>query len=234
VTLANPTFGTIALLVAPIFLAGCAGSAPVAYTGIDSAALLQKDPCGDNHVKFTYTAPDVDLAHYTRVIVEPVAVYDGPDQQFGSLSVADRMRVADYMRDEFAAAAAKRFKPADASGADTLRLKVTLTGVETNVPVLSTVTKLAPAPTLLNLIQTSRGKEGTFAGSVSFEVQAYDSTTNRLLEAYVSKQYPFAENIATSVGALTATRAGVRNGADALVPELDRLASTAASTQAAR
>ncbi len=105
--MANPKFGTIALLVAPIFLAGCAGSAPVAYTGIDSAALLQKDPCGDNHVKFTYTAPDVDLAHYTRVIVEPVAVYDGPDQQFGSLSVADRMRVADYMRDEFAAPAAQ-------------------------------------------------------------------------------------------------------------------------------
>jgi hypothetical protein len=215
--LANLKFGTIALLAAPVLLAACSGTAPVAYTGIDSAALLQRDSRGDNHVKFAYAAPDVDLAHYTRMIVDPVAIYNGPDQQFGSLSIADRMSVASYMRDEFASAAGKRFKPADAASADTLRL-----------------TKLAPAPTLLNLIQTSRGKEGTFAGSVSFEVQAYNSTTNRLLEAYVSKQYPFAENIATSVGALTATRAGVRNGADALVPELDRLASTAASTQAAR
>ncbi len=232
--MANLKFGTIALLAVPILLAACTGTAPVAYTGIDSAALLQKDLRGDNHVKFAYAALDFDLAHYTQMIVEPVAVYDGPDQQFGSMSVADRTRVAHYMRDEFATAAEKRFKAADAASEDTLRLKVTLTGVETNVPVLSTVTKLAPAPTLLNLIQTSRGKEGTFAGSVSFEVQAYDSTTNRLLEAYVSKQYPFAENIVTSVGALTATRAGVRNGADALVPELDRLASTAASTQAAR
>jgi len=232
--MANLKFGIIALLAAPALLAACTGTTPVAYSGIDSAMLLQKDPRGDNHVKFVYAAPDIDLAHYTRMIVEPVAVYNGPDQQFGSLSVADRTVVASYMRQEFAAAAEKRFKPADTAGADTLRLNVTLTGVETNVPVLSTVTKLAPAPTLLNLIQTSRGKEGTFAGSVSFEVQAYDSTTNRLLEAYVSKQYPFAENIATSVGALTATRAGVRNGADALVPELDRLASTAPSTQAAR
>ncbi len=215
--MANLKFGTIALLAAPVLLAACSGTAPVAYTGIDSAALLQRDSRGDNHVKFAYAAPDVDLAHYTRMIVDPVAIYNGPDQQFGSLSIADRMSVASYMRDEFASAAGKRFKPADAASADTLRL-----------------TKLAPAPTLLNLIQTSRGKEGTFAGSVSFEVQAYNSTTNRLLEAYVSKQYPFAENIATSVGALTATRAGVRNGADALVPELDRLASTAASTQAAR
>jgi hypothetical protein len=232
--MANLKFGTIALFAAPALLAACTGTTPVAYSGIESAALLQKDPRGDNHVKFVYAAPDTDLAHYTRMIVEPVAVYNGPDQQFGSLSVADRTLVASYMRDEFSAAAEKRFKPADTASADTLRLKVTLTGVETNVPVLSTVTKLAPAPTLLNLIQTSRGKEGTFAGSVSFEVQAYDSTTNRLLEAYVSKEYPFAENIATSVGALAATRAGVRNGAEALLPELNRLASTAALTQAAR
>jgi len=231
--LANLKFGTIVLLAAPILLAAC-GTTPVAYTGIDSAALLQTDPRGGDDVKFVYAAPDFGLAHYTRMIVEPVVIYDGPDQQFGSLSIADRTRVADYMRDEFATAAEKRFKVADAAGPDTLRLKVTLTGVETNVPVLSTVTKLAPAPTLLNLIQTARGKEGTFAGSVSFEVQVYDSTTNRLLEAYVSKQYPFAENIVASLGTLAATRAGVRNGAEALIPELDYLASTAALTQAAR
>jgi hypothetical protein len=230
--MASLKFGTIALLTVPALLAACTGTTPMAYSGIDSAALLQKNLGSNNHVKFAYAAPDFDLARYTRMIVDPVAIYNGPDQQFGSLSVADRTLVASYMRDEFAAAAGKRFTPTDTASADTLRLKVTLTGVETNVPVLSTITKLAPAPTLLNLIQTTRGKEGTFAGSVSFEVQAYDSTTNRLLEAYVSKQYPFAENILTSVGALTATRAGVRNGADALVPELDRLASTAPSNQA--
>jgi hypothetical protein len=223
-------FRTIAWLAAPVLLAACTGTAPVAYTGINSAALLQKNPSGDNHVNFAYAAPDVGLAHYTKVIVEPVAIYNGPDQQFGSLSGADKGAIAGYMRAEFADAAARRFKETDAASPDTLRLNVTLTGVETNVPVLSTVTKLAPAAALLNLVQTARGARGTFDGSVSFEVQVYDSTTNRLLEAYVSKQYPFAENIVSSVGTLEATRAGVRNGADDLVPEIDRLASTTGPT----
>jgi hypothetical protein len=181
-------------------------------------------------VNFAYAAPDVGLTHYTKLIFEPVAIYTGPDQQFGSLSGADRAAIADYMRAEFADAAAQRFTETGSASPDTLRLNVTLTGVETNVPVLSTVTKLAPAAALLNLVQTARGARGTFDGSVSFEVQVYDSTTNRLLEAYVSKQYPFAENIISSVGTLEATRAGVRNGADDLVPELDRLASTTGPT----
>jgi len=47
---------------------------------------------------------------------------------------------------------------------------------------------------------------------------------------YVSKQYPFAENIISTVGPLESTRAGVRNGAEALIPEIDRLASTTAPT----
>ncbi len=223
-------FRNIVLLAAPVLLAACTGTAPVAYTGIASAGLLQKNPSGDDHVNFAYAVPDVGLARYTQVIVEPVAIYTGPDQQFGSLSTADRAAVAGYMRGEFADAAARRFTETGSASPDTLRLNVTLTGVETNVPVLSTVTKLAPAAALLNLVQTARGARGTFDGSVSFEVQVYDSTTNRLLEAYVSKQYPFAENIVSSVGTLEATRAGVRNGADDLVPELDRLASTTGPT----
>lgn len=230
----NLKLGTTVSLAASVLLAACSGTAPVAYTGIDSAALLQKNPRSDDHVPLVYAASDVGLARYTRMVVEPVAIYDGPDQQFGALSAADRMLIADYMRDEFAKAAAKRFTLVDVPGPDTLRLRLTLTGVETNTPVLSTVTKVLPQAVLLNLIQGGRGKEGTFAGSVSFEVQAYDSISNRLLEAYVSKQYPFAENVGASVGALDATRAGVRNGAEALLPELDRLAAPANPTEAAR
>ncbi len=221
---------SIFMLAAPVLLAACAGTAPVAYTDINAAALLQKSPSGDDHVKFAYAAPHIGLAHYKQVIVEPVAIYDGPDQQFGALPTADKTAIAGYMRAEFADAAARRFTETGAASPDTLRLNVTLTGVETNVPVLSTVTKLAPAAALLNLVQTARGARGTFDGSVSFEVQVYDSTTNRLLEAYVSKQYPFAENIVSSVGTLEATRAGVRNGAEDLVPELDRLAFTTGPT----
>lgn len=213
------------LLAASVLLTACSGTTPIAYTGIDSAALLQKNPVDDNHVRFVYSAPNVDLKRYTQIIIDPIKIYTGSDQQFGSVSEADKAEIAKYMTANFASAASMHYRVVQDPSPDTLRLKLTLTGIERNVPVLSTVTKFAPAPTLLNLIQTARGKEGTFAGSVSFVVQVYDSATNRLLEAYVSKQYPFAENIGASFGTLDATRAGVRNGADGFIAELDRLAS---------
>ena len=54
------------------------------------------------------------------------------------------------------------------------------------------------------------------SGSVSYVVEIFDSQ-NRLLRAYVAKEYPSAENLAPSFGTLAATKAGVREGADNLI-----------------
>jgi len=52
------------------------------------------------------------------------------------------------------------------------------------------------------------------SGSVSYAVEIYDAGTNRLLGAYVSKQYPNAMNVKASIGGLGAAKAGIRKGAE--------------------
>lgn len=148
-------------------------------------------------------------------------VYSGPDQQFGDTSDADKAVVAAYMQKEFAEALKPEFALAEAPGPATLRVHLTLTGLETNTPVLSSLTKIAPINLIINVVQTARDKQAIFTGSASYAVEIYDSASNQLLRAYVTKQYPFAENLFASFGTSAASRAGIRNGARDLVTQLD-------------
>ena len=109
----------------------------------------------------------------------------------------------------------------DAPGPTTLRVHLTLTGVETSTQVLSTLVQLPIPGTVIGLVQTAFDKQAVLTGSVSYAVEIYDSATNRLLRAYIAKQYPLAANIFASVGALHACRIGIRNGAEDLEAQLD-------------
>jgi hypothetical protein len=51
-------------------------------------------------------------------------------------------------------------------------------------------------------------------------VEVYDSSTNALLAAYVAKQYPNAWNLKAGIGAMSASLAGIQNGADQLAAYL--------------
>ncbi len=204
-------------------LAACS-STPINYQGLASASQLQKNAHDDGHVPFLYEAPAADLTRYSAVILDPVAIYSGPDAQFGStLRGAGRegqQAIADYMRQQFAAKLASKYTLIQEPAPDAIRVHVTLTGIESNIPVLSLVTQLSPYSVVINGVMTAADKQESLSGSVSYAVEVRDSETNALLRAFVSKQYPWAENPFVRVGSYDAARAGVRNGADALLAQL--------------
>lgn len=104
--------------------------------------------------------------------------------------------------------------------ADTVRIRITLTGAKPNKRVIGTIMKVDIGGGSYNAVQAARGKEGAFSGSVSYAVEIFDAQSNRLLAAYVEKQYPSALNIKASLGAYDATKAGIRKGADQFVQGL--------------
>lgn len=212
---------SLALLVAGA-LAGCA-TQPVRYQGLASAAQLAANPQDKGgHIPFAYAASNTDWSRYGAFILDPVLIYAGADGQFRDVSEKDKRELAGYMQEQFAGALKTRFTAANTPGPNILRVRVTLTGVETNVPVLGTVSKLVPAGAVMNTVQTVRDKQGMLSGSVSYAVEIYDSPSNSLLRAYVSKQYPAAANVFESFGELDAARAGIRKGADDLLVQLGR------------
>jgi hypothetical protein len=209
------------LLFLGIALSGCASTRPVAYSGIASSPQMQANSRDNSdHVPYSYST-HVDWRSYTRVIVSPVAVYRGTDNQFGGTSEEDKDRLADYMHEQFVTKLAQRFQVTNSPSSGSLRVNLTLTGARTSTPVLSTFTHFDLAGGPYNIVQGARGKEGMMMGSVTYAVEIYDAATNRLLHAYVEKQYPNAMNVKSTFGSLSAAKTGIRKGADALVAQLN-------------
>jgi hypothetical protein len=213
---------SLGLFVAAICaaLAGCASVEPAAYSGLESSSYLKQEQ-NDKTGRVPYSfSTQTDWRKYTKVVIDPVAVYRGNDNQFGDLPEQDRESLAKYAETKFAEKLGTRFELARHAGPNTLRVKLTLTGASTTTPVLGTFSRFDIAGGIYNVVQTTRGREGAFTGSVMYAVEIYDASTSRLLSAYVTKQYPNPYNLGASFGALNASKVGIDKGADALLAQL--------------
>lgn len=214
------TLPKLAFAALSVMLAACASITPVAYSGLESSSYLAPNP-GDagGRMPYRYVTP-VDWRAYDSAILEPVAIYRGADQQFGDMSEADKQTLAGYMRDRFTAELSRRFAFVGEPTPGTLRIRLTLTGAKTNTPVLGTLSRFDLAGGVYNGVQAVRGGEGAMTGAVVFAVEIHDASTNKLLAAYVEKQFPNAYNISASMGALAAAKVGIDKGAEELAGRL--------------
>lgn len=210
----------ISLIVLSGVIAGCQSTDPVAYSALSSASYLKPNRTDiSGHVPYSYTSR-VDWSLYHSAIIEPVTIYRGADNQFGKLEEKDKAFLANYMQTEFTHSLSQRFAVVGTAGADTLRIKLTLAGAKTNTPGLTTLAKFDLAGGTYNIVQAARGKEGAMTGSVNYAVEIFDSSSNRLLAAYVMKQYPSALNVGASWSKLDASMVGIKKGAEALSDEM--------------
>ncbi|GLQ93611.1 lipoprotein [Dyella acidisoli] len=191
---------------------------PVPYSGIASASYLSPDT-HNSRVPYRYDTP-ANWRSYTKIILDPVTVYQGADNQFGTMRDDDRNALASYMQSTFTEKLGTRFQLVNEPGPGTLQVKLTLTGAKTTTPVLGTFTKFDIGGGMYNSVQAIRGKEGMMNGSVIYSVEIYDALSRQLLSAYITKQYPNAMNVGASFGALKAARVGIDKGANALVEQL--------------
>lgn len=210
----------LAILALCMTLAGCAGVTPIPYSAVASSPYLVPNPSdAAGHIPYHY-ATAVDWRTYNKVIIEPVVIYRGPDQQFADMSEEDKASLASYMQTRFTAELGRRFTLVNQRGPNTVRVRLTLTGAVANTPVLGTLSRFDLAGAVYNGVQAARDGEGSMTGSVIYAVEIFDAATSRLLGAFVSKQYPSPLNIKASVGSLAAAEAGLDKGADTLVAQL--------------
>jgi uncharacterized lipoprotein YmbA len=204
-----------------VVVAACASTPKsVTYTDLASASYLTPNTQADaKHIPYLYST-DVDWRAYDKLILDPVVVYQGSGQQFGTLSDTDKAALADYMSRQFADTLRKRFAMVSSSGGATLRIKLTLTGATKTTPVVGTFTRFDIGGNVYNGVQSVVGGRGAFTGEVMYAVEIYDAQTKRLLEAYVSKRYPRPYNVKATFGSLSAAQVGIKKGADALLEQL--------------
>lgn len=212
--------GRLAVPALCVTMAGCTGVQPVAYSEVASSSYLAPNP-SDNSGRMPYRyATQVDWRAYNKIMLEPVAIYRGADQQFGDMSEQDKAALAGYMQAKFAERLRSRFAVVNQRGPNTLRVRLTLTGAVANTPVLGTLSRFDIGGAVYNGVQTMRDGEGSMTGSVIYTVEIFDAANSRLLGAFVSKQFPTPYDIKASIGPLTAAQAGIDKGAEALLAQL--------------
>ncbi len=213
--------GTIAaaLFAGSPALAQTEDHAPVAMKS--SGKMAQDKPGSES---WTYAQPRAVFAKYRSVIVEPTAVYNGPDAQFdGDISAADRAKFAAIVTDALREELAKSFPAPAQAQADTLRLKVTLLGAEKTKGGLATATRVTPIGFGLSAVKSALGKGGSLTGSVLVAVELYDAKTNELLLAAVRRRSPDALDIPATLGTEETVKAVAREFADTARKRLEDL-----------
>lgn len=213
---------TLSAFITCVALVSCSTANPTIYSDLASAQYLRpdtSDPSG--RIVYRY-AQKVDWTKYDKVILDPVTVYRGADNQFYKISEEDKAVLADYMQSRFRQVLQTRFSQAGSPAPGTLRIHVTLTGAKTTTPVLGPLSHLDVGGGVYNTVQSVRGKEGSMTGSVVYAVEIYDAMSNALLSAYVTKQYPNAMNVGATLGALKAAHISIDKGAESLLRELRR------------
>jgi hypothetical protein len=199
---------------------GCASTEPTAYSALSSAAELRPNTADrTGRMPYRYQG-NADWRQYSSIIVDPVVIYSGADNQFGKMADTDKTALASYMQSEFSAQARTRFAIVTRPTPQTLRLRLTLTGAKENTPVLGTVSRFDLLGGPYNAVQAVRGREGTLTGSVNYAVEIYDAGSGRLLSAYIAKQYPGALNVGASLAPLQAAKVGIQKGAEAFVAQM--------------
>ncbi|EAV2981240.1 MULTISPECIES: DUF3313 domain-containing protein [Citrobacter freundii complex] len=209
-------FFLLTITILSSIMTGCTGYKSVHYTDIDSSSRLKKHE-GENadHLLYTWYS-GADWKKYTSVIIDPVQIYQGKDNEFNEIGQSDRQELATYMQVHFKKALTLQFNEITTPVANTLRIKLTLTGAATTPQFIGTLTKFDLAGGPYNIVQSIRGKEGMLSGSVNYVVEVFDATDGQLLMAYIARQYPNAMDISSSIGALSAAETGIDKGAKEL------------------
>lgn len=165
----------------------------------------------DKKESWTYIKPDLHLARYTALQVQPTVVYRGTDAQFEDIPQEDRVKFAQLMTDALREELAKSFRLVQAPAANTMRLRMTLVGAKKTTGGVGTVSSVMPLGLVTNVVKSATGKKGTFSGSVLFAIEIFDSRSGDLLAAVVRREAPDALDIKATVSTTDTVKAVADN-----------------------
>lgn len=214
-------------IASTLLVAGCASNKPPELQGFEggtqpNAAAMREDELA-GRTALVYRAADFNPRQYTRIILGPVQIYQGDDAKWGGSTEQDRQQMAQYMQAEFMHVLQERHQLAQAPGPGVARLNLILAGLEDNVPVAATVSRLAPAGLVLNVAKSAAGQPGSFTGSVTIAGTLVDSQTNATLISFIQKRSPNAMNIGATLTSRDAQRAAISQAAEAFRVRLEQV-----------
>jgi hypothetical protein len=138
-------------------------------------------------VLLRYLDPTANWNSYTMVRLEPVTFWAGSTS---SVPLPTQQMLTDYAYQQITAAfKAKGVALTDKSGPGVAVIRVALTDASSATPGLRTISVVVPQARLISAATKLATGQGAFTGSVQSEGEIIDSSTGKLLAAWVDKRF---------------------------------------------
>lgn len=190
--------------------------APVALSS--ASKMAHDDPMSES---WTYMKPGLDLTNIRSVVVEPTAVYAGPDAQFDGIASDDRSRFAEILTTALQTEIAKSFPASGFPPAQTLKIRVTLLGATPTKGGFATATRASSVGFALSALKSVRGKPGSLTGSLLYAIEVLQGPSSEIVVAAVRRRHPDALDIPATVSTTATVKAVARDFASTLRGRLE-------------
>ena len=174
--------------IAPL-IAGCAPSLKARSVDVNKAFLVDpavlKPGTGDQAL-YRYQNPNMDFKKYTKVIVDPVILYNEADLE--GTTRDNYQKLANnaylYLMDEMR----KDYTIATGPGPDTLRIQFALSDAQKAAPVRNFLTTFMPPGIAISTVKYAATGKPAAVGEVTGEVKSTDSETGQLIAAALDRR----------------------------------------------
>lgn len=169
--------------------------------------------------------PGLNPAQYTSFIISQPTVYQGSDASWGGATDADKQSLAQYMNSDFRRALSQKYRITTTPGPNTARLDLMLVGLGDNVPVVATVSRVAPVGIVSNVVRSAAGEPPTFTGNATIKGEFFDSQNGQPLATFVTTQSPKAIDIGATLTSRDAQQAAIDAAASNLIEGMSKAQS---------
>ena len=192
-------------VVASLALTGCAPK----LTTPEGFPTLYVSP--DNSNVMVFAKPDLNLAPYRKVYLEPTSV-KLPDD-----AAAEASQIAGYLDEQLRKNLSRSFELVSAPGADVLRMRFSIVGAEPTSK--AQMVMMVPPFAMVNMVSP----KGAFVGSVTLAGEFFEGTSNEASAAFVAYGSRPGIDATVAFRRWDAAKKVIDNVADKLAQDLEAL-----------
>jgi len=137
----------------------------------------------DSEAQLIYKNPQIDLAEYDSMLLDPVRIIVSKDSSLAKMSPKDQQAIANWAQQAFYNELSKDFSVVHQPGPRTLRVKLAITDADQSEVVMDTMATVIPQIRTLTTLSTLVVGEAPFSGSLSGEAKLLDSMTGEVIRA---------------------------------------------------
>ncbi len=175
-----------------VFLAGCAPSLQARKVDEDvlhRSVLFNPDILvkgGEGQALYRYQRPNVDWKKYTKLIVDPVIVYEAAELNADTRD--NYQKLANNAYAYFTKDLEQEFTLVTVPGPDTLRIQFAIVSAAKSSTVYNLLTTIVPVGMAVSAVQYGVTGKPAGVGEVTGEMRLTDSQTGEMLGAAIDKR----------------------------------------------